>query len=330
MLNVRGFVGIVAAMAATVGTTVASAQTPEVERLLRHGIELRQQGNNAEALAEFQRADQLANTPRTLAQMALAEQALGRWLNAETHLREALRSADDPWITRNRAALDGALGVITQHVGQVIVSCDTNGAELTIGGRSAGLLPLVAPLRVEAGEVEVVARAEGRSASQRVHINAGETAQVVLHIGQVRTARSPSVRAPIAHADLPRATPETNQPGSAQRAFGWVSTVTGVLSLGVGVGGIVLREGAARSYNDDSRCPGENAPTSQGPTCQGYLDDVSLGNTLQLAGMIGGGALSLTGIILLATAPSGVSRATASVRCGVGPGTVGLICGGTF
>jgi hypothetical protein len=313
----------------------ACAQTPEVERLLRHGIELRQLGNNEAALADFQRAHELGNTPRTLAQVALAEQALGRWVDAETHLREALRAGDDAWISRNRAALDGALGVITQHVGQVMVTCDVRGAALTIGGRPAGVLPLVAPLRVDAGEIEVVARAYGHTASQRVTVNAGETAQVILRIAPQHQEREPlasqepAVVAPPVPVDSAR---EASRPGSAQRALGWVSLVGGVVGLGVGVGGTVLREGAAQSYNDDATCPGDNAPSfvRQSTTCEGHLSNVSLGGTLQLAGLIGGGALSLTGIILLATAPSGDGRASASVQCGVGPGDVGVSCGGRF
>ncbi len=333
-MHVREIAPLLLAAAMAFAPAVAQAQTPEVERLLRHGIELRQQGNNAEALAEFQRAHQLANTPRTLAQVALAEQALGRWVNAEMHLREALRSANDPWITRNRAALDGALGVIAQHVGQVMVRCDVDGAELWIGERRAGALPLTAPLRVDAGEVEVSARSGERRVSQRTRVSAGETALVTLEFGRQEATRGQET--PVTVMTPPVVPHEenvsTSRPGSTQRALGWIALVGGIAGLGVGATGTILREQAAQSYNDNNQCPGENAPPSvvQGPDCQGLLNDVDTYRALQLAGFVSGGVLSLTGIILLATAPSSQPRTTAHLQCGMGPGEFGVTCRGSF
>lgn len=325
-------------VAALLVSSAARAQTPEVERLLRHGIELRQQGSNEAALGEFRRAHHLANTPRTLAQVALAEQALGRWVEAETHLREALRGANDPWVTRNRGALDGAMGVIAQHVGLVMVTCDVDGAELWIGERRAGALPLTAPLRVDAGEVAVSVRWGGRRASQRVQVNAGETAAVRLRVGQVESRQAVAVSVGAEGATSPRLDngASTSSPGSTQRALGWVSLVGGVIGLGVGVGGVLYRDDGARAYNDNfvlgySRCPGARIAYEQQPfDCQTWLDQEYTGNIMQWAGLAGGGALSLLGIILVATAPSGTPRASALMQCGVGPGDVGAACGGRF
>lgn len=319
-------------------SSVLHAQTPEVEQLLRHGIELRQQGSNEAALAEFRRANQLAHTPRTLAQVALAEQALGRWVEAETHLREALRGANDPWIVRNRAALDGAMGVIAQHVGMLMVRSDVEGAALWIGGRRAGALPLVTPLRVDAGEVEVSVRWGERQASQRVHVNAGEVSNVVLRVAGGAAGRSSSTNVGVAGAGAPGPTEASppSRPGSTNRALGWVALVGGVIGLGVGVGGVLYRDDGARAYNGNTvlgsgRCPGSGIAEVQQPfDCQTWLDQEHAGNIMQWAGLAGGGVLSLVGIILLATAPSGAPRSSALLQCGAGPGDVGVACGGRF
>lgn len=170
----------------------ARAQSAEVERLLRRGVELRQQGSNDAALTEFERAHELAHTPRTLAQVALCEQALGRWVDAEAHLREALRARTNPWIARNRAALDGALGVIAQHIGQVMVRTDAPGAELSINGRVVAVLPREEPFRVDAGEATIVVTAAGRSASQRVAVEAGETTRITIRLGRDSAAVGPA------------------------------------------------------------------------------------------------------------------------------------------
>ena len=110
-----GWLGAAHARALMAGVTLAwaapaAAQETPATALLREGIELRRAGRDAEALARFERAHAVEPSPRTLAQMGLAEQALGRWVRAEAHLRAALAPRDDAWIERNRAALDAARG----------------------------------------------------------------------------------------------------------------------------------------------------------------------------------------------------------------------------
>ena len=326
----------------------AHAQNAEVERLLRQGIVLRQRGDAGAALASFEQAHQIARTPRTLAQVALAEQALGRWVAAEAHLREALRSADDPWITRNRAALDGALGVVAQHVGQVVVRCDVDGAAVRVAGQYAGDCPLAAPAHVEAGEVEVSAFREGASAQERVRVTAGETAFVTLQLRRsVAVPAAPAEPPVVALPATPLAAPappdppptplpptvlppSAAEPGSAQRTWGWVTLVFGVIGLGVGGVGTGVRIDGVADYNDPSfRCP---SPDSRniGYPCSDFLDQMDRGETLQWAGFISGGALTLTGILLLATAPSRPATARARFGCGRGPGDLGVACAGTF
>src|ERR1700755_329211 len=63
-------------------STQAFAQQ-HVEALLHEGVSLRRQGRDEEALEVFRRAHAEAPTPRTSAQMALAAQAVGNWVEAE-------------------------------------------------------------------------------------------------------------------------------------------------------------------------------------------------------------------------------------------------------
>src|SRR5947209_3601580 len=75
---------------------------------IRRGVDLRKQGRDMDALEEFRKAYAAARSPRALAQIALAEQALGRWVDAESDLDQALASKSDPWIRKNVATLNGA------------------------------------------------------------------------------------------------------------------------------------------------------------------------------------------------------------------------------
>lgn len=117
-------------MAVLLATTSALGQQadPRVTTLLRHGVELRQQGQDEAALQEFRRADAITHEPRITAQIGLAEQALQRWLDASRHLREALAAATDDYIVRHREVLVPALQAVESHLASVSVTANADGA----------------------------------------------------------------------------------------------------------------------------------------------------------------------------------------------------------
>ena len=101
----RGTVAVMVA-AGAIGCVLASAPTAgaagdEEDALIRRAIELRKQGNDRGALEELQRAYGIAQSPRAAAQLGFAEQAVGIWLQAEEHVREALGEPGDKWIRKN-------------------------------------------------------------------------------------------------------------------------------------------------------------------------------------------------------------------------------------
>lgn len=136
---------------------------PQLEALVARGVAQRTAGHDLAALETFRLARARSATPRVLAQLALAEQANARWLDAMSHLEAALRAAEDPWITRHRSALDGALEEIAGHVGQLFVGANVDGAELRLDGARVATLPMREPIRVAAGSLVLEVRAEGYS-----------------------------------------------------------------------------------------------------------------------------------------------------------------------
>src|SRR5262245_38202257 len=74
------------------------AGSDAAEAAIKRGIELRKKGDDEQALREFTQAYQLSKSPRALAQMGVAEQALGRWVDAEVHVERALQASSDGWI----------------------------------------------------------------------------------------------------------------------------------------------------------------------------------------------------------------------------------------
>ena len=137
---------------------VAAAGAQEkADELAREGIDMRRRGDDSGALPIFEQAHRIAPTPRSAVQLGTVEQAVGRWTDAEEHIAQGLRSPEDPWIRKNRPAIDEAMRTVKTHIASVEVTGDPVGAEVLVNGRKVGALPLGAAVRVNAGSVEMSA-----------------------------------------------------------------------------------------------------------------------------------------------------------------------------
>ena len=216
----RGRVGLATALAAVtvLAALPGTAFAEDVEAILRHGNDLRRQGRDAEALTEFQRAARIEESPRTTAQIALAEQALGMWPEAESHLSSALGREGDPWIRKNRAVLDKALATIHSHLCLVEVWGLPAGALILVDGKRIGSLPS-ASAWLSPGEVSMQVKADGYvplkrtlaipaagNVREHVTLRSAKEAEAAEGVGTRRPAPSraaPSRPAAIAAADPP-------------------------------------------------------------------------------------------------------------------------------
>jgi hypothetical protein len=188
-------------------------------------------------LKEFEAAHAMSPSARTLAQIALAEQALSRWVDAERHLQEALQS-DGAWIRRNRPALEKTLQTIGSHIGEIDVR-GPDGAEVFLDGQRVGVLPLPARVRRGEGEVEVEVRSPGlQMYAKRVVVRGGEPVVVTAEVRPVVVAADePEAPAAIVAAPIQRSEVDDTTPWWRSR---WVSgslIAASVLSI---AGGVVM------------------------------------------------------------------------------------------
>ncbi len=300
--------------------------------LLQRGTELRRAGRDEEALQVFERAQAQHPSPEARAQVALAEQATGRWVAAERDLVQSLATPDDPWIAKNRAELTSALAHIRAHLGQLEVRGSPAGATVLLNGAPVGTLPLAAPLTIAAGEAVAGLTADGYTPlSRKVTIDPGRLAREVIDLpaaaplttatatADQRSAGAVAAPGPLPLIDAP--SQRSSQSGAAddgrwtwrQRAAIGVASV-GVVGLGLGIGfGL-----SSMSKHDDAA-----------KICPGLCSDqhgVDLWNQARAAGNVSTAAFIVAaaglagGAALWLTAPS--SAPAGSTQIGFGLGTL--------
>ena len=293
------------------------------DALVQQGLELRRQNRDVEALAVFQRAYGLAPTPRLRAQVALAEQSLGQWIAAEADLHAALDESADPWITRNRATLEGALGFVSTHLGWLTVTSNVRGARVAVNGSSLGSVPMDKPARVAVGTARLRVEADGYATGERlVRIQANDHASEFVLLAPSRDLPPAPTCAP---QPSPQAPPAAGPASSDARPVPWaalmVATAGGVgLAFGAGYGVDALTTKAAR----DQHCGGGHCDTTglsldAHARSDAVVSDVAFG--IGAAGVLAGGWL-----YWLARAPAPRSGLTAVPLVGahdVGVGAAG-------
>jgi hypothetical protein len=342
-----------------IGPPVAAAPSgagePPVDEMYRAGIDLRRHGDDRGALAQFQKSYGANPTPRTLAQIGLAEQALGRWVDAEVHLAEAMKATGNPWIAKNRDTLEPALAVITSHLGSIAVE-GPPGAVIDVNGAHGGTLPLEHPLRVPAGTVVLGVRAPGYVPMQRIAtVAVGQLAREQIDL--VPLSQSPPgsplptpavpTNSGAGEGERPAPPPAPASPGLWHRRAGWVTAGLGAVALVTGATFHLVHENKLSSYNRKDAsganvCNRDSAGHFYGPAdCADDYNGAATARTGLIVGYTAAVVFGGAAVALFLTAPAeqpasaaaagdGGRRARLALECGPVPGQWGLACGGAF
>lgn len=277
----------------------SGAHAEDADAMIERGIQLREQGKDEEALALFQKAWQTAPSPRGKAQIALAEQALGRWLLAEKDLGAALASASDGWIAKHKTALDGALATIRSHLGDLVLTGGVSGADVRVDGTAVGTLPASAPVRLDVGTHTLEISSAGYyPISQPVTIRSDAPARVSIEM-HLRKADDPQI-ARSGHDDPRPIPPDT---GKTQRIAGIVVASSAVIPLVIGFGAIIARGSEVGAYNADPTCPGKEV-IAKPPACQSRIDSAGALEAAGIVAFIAAGVIAMTGGAIVLASPS--------------------------
>jgi hypothetical protein len=213
----------------------ARAQHDSAEALIHRGVELRKKGRDGDALELFRKAFDLGGSSKAEAQMGLAEQALGEWAHASTHLKEAL-AGSDPWITPHRATLDEALAVVRQHLGSLVLSGGVDGAELALDGERLGVLPWHGPIELEPGEHRLEVTRQGyQPFAARPIVSAGKVVEVRIALQSAAPVAVAPAISPVVEATRPAPSPPRSRKG-LWIGVGVGAAVVVIVAVGLGVG----------------------------------------------------------------------------------------------
>lgn len=246
----------VSAQSAPVPTAASDAKA-EARRnqLINEGLRLRRKGNDRDALDKFEAALEWGRDARVVAQIALAEEALGRWAKSYRHLKEALAAVDHKWIASNRALLESELAKIEAEVGRLEVAVNVAGAEVTVDGEVVGSAPLSEPIISAPGTVVLSVNAPGFVPVTRpVAVAAGELSRADVALVPVAVAPKVEVVAeqPVAKPVAPPPVVERRNPLFLYVAGG--GAVVALSSLGPWLRAGGLTDGIKSDCQDTDGC----------------------------------------------------------------------------
>jgi hypothetical protein len=296
----------------------ASAQEPSADALVDEGIRLREERRDIEALERFERAYAIDAAPRTLAQIALAEQALGRFVDAEAHLREAIASGDT-FVRRHRQLLEAALDEIGAQIVELRVDGGPAGATVRVADRDVGVLPLAEPVRVAVGTVVVEVRADGfEPHREEITVAAGDAPELTVEL----TARA---EPPPSEPD-----PEPPTPSPAGMSTSDLLIIGGISAAGVGVVALAIASGLMVVREDHAQA--RVTCSDVDPACRDRFYAAVDAEAAGVAMYVVGGLFAAGGAALVTLVQLGIlgerERAGEAWRCT--PSLLGVTCDARF
>lgn len=280
----------------------SSAQRAAAEALFQQATQLMDGQQYAEACEKFAASQELDPALGTLLYLADCYERAGRTASAWALFRQAAElskragQADRERIAAERAvSLDARLSRLELRVP---ASHRVTGFELRLNDVPVPAASWNAPLPVDPGLTRIEARAPGKKSwSRRISIEQGPSTQN-LDIPRLADA-------PVPLAKRSAVPPAEARIGSAQRTFGYVLGASGLVALAAG-GFFGYR---AYSLNKQSKgeCRSED-PNACTPNGVDMREDAKTAGALSTITAAAGGVLVVSGVTLVATAPSRITE----------------------
>jgi hypothetical protein len=289
--------GIAAATALSIAAATAPTRAQEgapamAEALFDEGVALMKVAAYDRACPKLEESQRLDPGGGTLLHLARCYEGQGRVATAWARLHEALRVARREGRTDRMEYAEREIARIGERVPKVVVRVAerTEGLEVFVDEVKLGGAAWDAAQPVDPGVHIVRASAPGRrSFAADVTVAERETRNVAI---------PPLAHAPSAPSD---SLASTSADGAAQRTLGW--TLGGFGSVALVAGGVLGLLALDANSTADTLCPG-TTPCGDPRGIDASSRAHSFGTAATIS-LVGGAALVVTGIVLLATAPRG-------------------------
>lgn len=307
------------------------------------GSDALKRGDFKDALARFKEAYELVPSPKIHYNFGLAYRGLGRPADAIDAFEKFLTEATDasPDLRANAERFRSELG---QQVGTVALTCDVEGAEISVDGRSYGTTPARAPLRLDPGPHQIVVeKAPAAPFTQRLELTAGQRVSVSVTLAPEPTADG-VVAAPV---PPPVPGPPAAPPAPPVRRHswkwwaGWGGAAAGIGVLGFGIARRMAANSKFEEFNGATGSFGAACDADArvrdhgGDPCPGLLSAGESAAAQANVGFVVGGLLAAGGAVLLAltwneTKEPGAAVAATAFTCAPELLRPGLTCGLRF
>lgn len=158
----------------------------EADRHFKNGVTLYKEDKFAEALAEFERAYEIAPHPLVLYNIAGCHRELSNYAESVKYSRRFLEEGKGVVSKARLATAQTELEAVLARIARVTVTVPVEGAELMVDGVSVGTFPLEMPLILPPGEHRLQARAEGyRDAERTMRLASGDELEVALTLAEL-------------------------------------------------------------------------------------------------------------------------------------------------
>jgi hypothetical protein len=172
--NCALLVAMFAAAPAVAQTKPAAAgDVDEARQRFQRGVELYKEGSFDAALAEFNKAYELAPNYRVLFNMAQVQTERHDYVAALKDFEKYLEQGGAEITAERREQVNKEIAALKGRVAELTITADVVGAELLVDGVSVGTLPLSEPVRVSVGVRQLQVKKPGYETSTRTETIAG-------------------------------------------------------------------------------------------------------------------------------------------------------------
>ena len=169
------------------------ADQKDADKHFKSGVALYKEGKFTEALAEFERAYEIAPHPLVLNNIAACHRELSQYGEAVKYYKRFLDEGKGKVPPARLAEAKKDLDDILARVASITVAANVDGAKVSLDGNELGTAPLDGPLMVPPGEHKLGARAPGKKDAERaVRVASGDKVEVKLELADAPVEAPPT------------------------------------------------------------------------------------------------------------------------------------------